>query len=124
MACLYTGTQKLSPVIIRDYQTATISDIMPTVNLENYTIYTAEETLDSLTLIFPLSIPTDFIAQVSFVSGEVETLIDTTGTSVEWFGDNVSEVIGPVLRTNCEYTIVFYYTGTAIRGIIQGSSIS
>ena len=124
MACLYTGTQKLSPVIIRDYQTATISGIMPTVEIENYTIYTAEDELDALIIEFPETIPTDFIAQINFISGEVETLIDTTGTDVEWFGDNVSEVIGPILRTNCEYSIVFYYTGTTIRGIIQGSSIS
>ncbi len=122
MAYLYTGTQKVTPVMIRDYQVATVSGATPTVALANYTIYTAE-TLTSLTITTPSSnIPTDFIAQINFISGSTPTVI--TATDMDWLGDNVSEVSGFVPRANCEYTLVIYYTGTRFRGIISGSSIS
>ena len=120
MAYLYIGDQKVSPVLTRDYQVSTISGTTPTINLNEYTVYTAEEELTSLTIINPVSIANDFIAQINFVSGSIPTVINST--DIEWFGDNVNGAI-PVLRADCSYTIMFYYTGTTLRGIIQGSSI-
>ena len=122
MAYLYIGNQKVSPMLVRDYQTVAVSGTTPTVTLTNYTIYTTTGSLTSLTITNPSPIPSDFVAQISFVSGSTPTVINST--NIEWFGDNVNESIGPVLRSNCEYTIVFYYTGSKLRGIIQGSSIS
>lgn len=122
MAYLYIGNQKVSPMLVRDYQTVAVSGTTPTVALTNYTIYTTTGSLTSLTITNPSPIPSDFVAQISFVSGSTPTVINST--NIEWFGDNVNESTGPVLRPNCEYTIVFYYTGSKLRGIIQGSSIS
>lgn len=122
MAYLYIGNQKVSPMLVRDYQTVAVSGTTPTVALTNYTIYTTTGSLTSLTITNPSPIPSDFVAQISFVSGSTPTVINST--NIEWFGDNVNESTGPVLRSNCEYTIVFYYTGSKLRGIIQGSSIS
>jgi len=120
MAYLYIGNQKVSPIIVRDYKTSTVSGATPTVALANYTVYTAG-TLTSLTITNPNPIPTDFVAQISFTSGSTPTVINAT--DIEWFGDNVSEVAGFVPRANCEYSIIFYYTGTKIRGVIQGSAL-
>lgn len=122
MAYLYTGTQKVTPVMIRDYQVATVSGATPTVALANYTIYNAG-TLTSLTITTPSSnIPTDFIAQINFTSGSTPAVINATG--MDWIGDNVNENTGFKPRANCEYTLVIYYTGTKFRGVISGSSIS
>jgi len=120
MACLYIGNQKVSPVITRDYKTIIISDTVSTISLTNYTVYDAED-LTSLTIINPNPIPTDFIAQINFISGSTPTII--TATNIEWFGDNVSETVGFVPRVNCDYSIIIYYTGTKLRGLIQGSSL-
>jgi len=122
MAYLYIGRQKVSPILMRDYQVASLSGATPVVNLNNYTIYTAGTTLTGLTIVNPDPIPEDFVAQINFTTGNTAFTIDST--NIEWFGDNVSNVQGPVVRTNCNYTIVFYYTGTVLRGVIQGSSIS
>lgn len=123
MAYLYIGNQRVSPVITKDYVTFIVSGKTPTVTLANNTVYLADSTtLTSLTIVNPSSpIPTDFIAQISFVSGSTATVINSS--DIEWFGDNVSETVGFVPRVNCEYTILFYYTGTKIRGVIQGSSL-
>lgn len=122
MAYLYAGTQKVTPVIIRDYQTITVSGATPTVSLENYTIYNAG-TLTSLTIALPSSnIPTDFIAQINFTSGSTPTVVNADG--IKWFGDNVNEDTGFIARANCEYSIMIYYSNSSFRGVIQGSSIS
>ena len=123
MAYLYIGDQKVSPILMRDYQVVTISGAVPVINLANYTIYNTEESaLTSLTIVNPSPIPTDFVAQINFTSGATATVLNST--NIDWFGDNVSDTQGPILRENCNYAIVFYYTGSKLRGIIQGSSIS
>lgn len=121
MAYVYIGEQKVSPMIVRtDYDIVTVSGTSATISLTNNTIYNAE-ILTSLTIIVPYPVPTDFIAQINFDSGSTATAL--IASDIEWFGDNASETIGFIPRANCSYSIMFYYSGSSLRGVIQGSSL-
>ena len=122
MAYAYIGEQKVSPMIVRaDYDIVTVSGTSATISLTNNTIYNAE-ILTSLTINAPYPVPTDFIAQVNFDSGSTATALSASNT-IEWFGDNVSETVGFVPRANCSYSIMFYCSGSGLRGVIQGSTL-
>lgn len=119
MGYLYIGNKKFSPIITSDYESINVSGATPTIALDNYKLYNAG-TLTSLTITNPNPIPTDFIAQINFISGNTPTVING---DIEWYGDNVNENVGFKPRANCQYSIMFYYSNNKVRGIIQGSSL-
>ena len=122
MGYLYIGNQRFTPIFGggENYKTVHIDTSTANITLSTYTIYIANQ-LTELTITPPVDISESFIAQFSFISGDTPTVVTTN--NIELFGDNVSETQGFVPRANCEYSIMFYYTGTTVRGIIQGSSL-
>lgn len=123
MGYLYIGNQRFTPIFGggENYKTVHIDTSTANITLSTYTIYIANNALTELIITPPSDIREDFIAQLNFVSGNTPTVITTN--DIELFGDNVNENTGFVPRENCEYTIMFYYTGTTVRGVIQGSSL-
>lgn len=122
MGYLYIGNQRFTPIFGggENYKTVHIDTSTANITLSTYTIYIANQ-LTELTITPPVDINESFIAQFSFISGDTPTVVTTN--NIELFGDNVSETQGFVPRENCEYTIMFYYADTQIRGVIQGSSL-
>lgn len=121
MGFLYIGKQKLTPVLGGErYTNVKISSTSATIALSTYTIYSAN-VLNTLNITPPLSPNAEFIAQLDFTSGSTPTVVNSN--NIEWFGDNVNEVQGFLPRSNCDYSIIFYYTGTTVRGVIQGSEL-
>lgn len=125
MAYLYIGNQKVTPILAggESYRVVTLTETDIDITLYPYTIYEAtSNSLNSLTLTLSEDIDDEFIAQVNFTSGYPKTDI-ILNSDIEWIGDNVSETQGFVPRANCNYSIIFYYTGTVVRGVIQGTNI-
>lgn len=116
---LYAGTQQLTPFItFGDAPVITnVSGATPTIALETSHIYNCTSNVTSLTVTYPASIDTGFIAKVNFNTGN--TFTGLTGTSTVWFGAGVQESGIITLNINSSYSIVFYYDGTVCRGIIE-----
>ena len=125
MAYLYIGNQRVTPILAggENYKLVTLAETDIDITLYTYTIYEAtSNALSSLTLTLPENVDDEFIAQINFTSGYPKTDI-ILNSNIEWIGDNVSETQGFITRANCRYSIIFYYTGTVVRGVIQGTNI-
>jgi len=123
MAYLYIGNQRVTPILAggESYKTVTLTNTDIDITLYSYTIYEATNPLTSLKITLPENLDDEFIAQINFTSGSTRT--DILPSEIEWIGDNVSETQGFIPRVNCNYSIIFYYTGTVVRGVIQGTNI-
>lgn len=98
----------------------TITTTTGTVVLADNTIFNGS-TLSTLTITNWSSPTVDYSCQVNFTSGTTPTTVNSS--DIEWIGDNVSETVGFVPRSNCRYTITFYYDGVSTRGCVQGISL-
>lgn len=123
MAYLYIGDKKVTPILAggENYKSVILTDTNVDITLHTYTIYTATNPLTSLKITLPENIDEEFIVQLDFTSGSTST--NVLLSEIEWIGDNVSETQGFIPRVNCNYSIIFYYTGTVVRGVIQGTNI-
>ena len=95
-----------------------IDDSELEVELANNNIYNCEE-LEELTITFPTTLPIDYISQINFDSGATPTSL-TAPVDTVWFGDDiVSDVFVP--DASKRYSVLFFFDGTAVRGIVQGA---
>jgi hypothetical protein len=117
---LYVGSHKILPYLNLEFtpKLVSISTSTATISLTNNYIYTAG-TLSSLTITLPSVVSTGFTSQINFVSGSTPTTLSAS-SDIYWTGDNISDV-APVLRSNCEYTILFYYEGSVYVGLVFGN---
>lgn len=83
----------------------------------NYTYNCGEMT--SLDISFPATPAVNYISQLNFSSGATPTSITAPNTII-WLGDDITGgVFVPVAGKR--YCVMFYYDGTAIRGLVQGA---
>ena len=97
-------------------QVVTVSESTLTQELANNTIYNAGE-LSSLIITFPATPTADYISQVNFTSGATPTAL-TAPVGTVWRGSDVSTVFVPAANTR--YSVLFYYDGVNMRGLVQG----
>lgn len=87
------------------------------LELASDTIYDCGE-MRSITLTLPATMDAKFISQLNFTSGSTPTSI-TAPNTVIWLGNDItSDVFVPV--ANKRYAVLFFYDGTAVRGLVQG----
>lgn len=121
MGTLYIGNRLVTPFVKVGGTEPTIVTVSGSTfnnTINNNTIYNAS-TLTSLSGTFPNDIGVGFVSQFDFTSGSTPTAINM---NVVWTGDNANETTF-VPRSNCRYTIMFYYDGVNVRGFISGTSI-
>lgn len=86
--------------------------------LETETIYNCGE-LTALSITFPVSPTVSYISQLNFSSGVTPTSI-TAPNTVVWLGNDITGgVFVPVASKR--YAVLFFYDGTAVRGLVQGA---
>lgn len=89
-----------------------------TQELANDTIYDCGE-MTSITLTLPATMDAKFISQLNFTSGATPTSI-TAPNTVKWLGNDITGgVFVPVASKR--YCVLFFYDGTAVRGLVQGA---
>lgn len=89
-----------------------------TQELANDTIYDCGE-MTSVTLTLPATMDAKFISQLNFTSGATPTSI-TAPNTVKWLGNDIAGgVFVPVASKR--YCVLFFYDGTAVRGLVQGA---
>lgn len=82
------------------------------------TIYNCGE-LSALTITFPATPGVGYISQVNFTSGATATTLSAPVGTI-WRGSDVdSNGFTPV--ANKRYCVLFFYDGTAMRGLVQGA---
>jgi len=94
-----------------------VSDTSLVQALEGDTIYNCGE-MTSIEITFPGTASTGFISQLNFTSGTTPTAF-TSPVGMKWLGDDVSTTFVPVASKR--YAIMFFYDGTAYRGIVQAA---
>lgn len=83
----------------------------------NYTYNCGEMT--SLDISFPATPAVNYISQLNFSSGATPTSI-TAPNTVVWLGNDITGgVFVPVASKR--YCVLFFYDGTAVRGLVQGA---
>lgn len=96
----------------------TVATATLTQELANDTIYDCGE-MTSITLTLPATMDAKFIAQLNFTSGATPTSI-TAPNTVKWLGNDITGgVFVPVASKR--YCVLFFYDGTAVRGLVQGA---
>lgn len=95
----------------------TISTATVTQELATSTVYNCGE-MTSVEITFPGTASTGFISQLNFTSGITPTAF-TSPVGMKWLGDDVSTTFVPVASKR--YAIMFFYDGTAYRGIVQAA---
>lgn len=95
----------------------TVSDSTLTQELANNTIYNCGE-LSALTITYPATIDADYLVQVNFTSGATPTTLSAPAGTV-WRGSDVSSTFTPV--ANKRYSVLFYYDGVQVRGLVMGA---
>lgn len=94
----------------------TVSTTTLTQELASDTIYDCGE-LTNLTITFPATMDAKYISQVNFTSGTTPTAL-TAPNTIKWKGEDLTGgVFVPVASKR--YALLFFYDGTAVRGIVQ-----
>lgn len=76
-------------------------------------------TASALTITFPATVGPKYISQVNFTSGTTATAL-TAPAGMVWLGNDIVQgVFVPVASKR--YCVLFFYDGTAVRGLVQGA---
>ena len=92
-----------------------ITETTKSITLASDTIYNCG-TMSSITISLPSNPTPKFVAQLNFTSGSTATTIPPV-SGLTWLGDDVDTTFTP--QTNKRYSIMFFYDGVSVRGIVQ-----
>lgn len=96
----------------------TVSASTLTQQLADNTIYNCG-TLSALTVTYPATMDAGYLVQINFTSGATATTLSAPAGTV-WRGSDVDSN-GFTPAANKRYSVLFFYDGTQVRGLVMGA---